>query len=501
MSSSSFIIEPWRRSYLDDYASRMSSDRLDALWDDNVANVLREQGFEIPESPRSIYKVSKLYEALNKYDPGNAPHTDVNNECVRAGIDFARACFAKPMGWPKLEVSDFTPKHVHDVTTNHTGSAGLTFWGVKKKDAETRAYERGLQIIRGQKRPEPCIAFARTQFNDKTRLVWGYPYSMTAIEGLFARPLIEEFKKGITPMAFAMPTYELGGHLRVSSYHKRWAYSLDVKSFDSAASAELIHEAFKILKTWFNLEDHEGVSNVPLSKIWKICRDYFIYTYIVMPDKNVYKGKRSGVPSGSYFTQMIDSIINTIYVGAISYRFNMFVDKKDFLVLGDDVLFWSNRDLGLSDLASFGSKLFGVTFNAEKSSKFRFDQKLHYLGRDWVKGVPTLDLDEILIRMTQPERFRKYPKDKKSREKLVYLIIISYAAVYDDAYAILVQVLGLHRKWYSSQTNMESYIEGLSEVRWENGEAMTGLQRFREKYIYNDEKRNFLEPLAIQSIK
>lgn len=494
-----FKIEPYRRKYLDGYMKRMSQDNLHPLWDDHVASVLKDQGFEIEESPRSVYKVEKLYEALNKYDPNAAPSVDINNEDIQAGISLARACFARN-GQDKLEVAKFTPDFIHRITSNPSGSSGLTAWGVKKRDAEYRAFERGLQVIRGEKRPEPCIAFARTQFNDKTRLVWGYPYSMTAVEGLFARPLIEKFKSGVTPMAFGMSTLTLGAKLRVASYHKRYAYSLDVKSFDSAASAPLIHEAFKILRTWFDMEELEGTSGVPLRTIWKAIRDYFIFTPIVMPDGNIYKGKRSGVPSGSYFTQIVDSIVNTIYVGALSHKFALYVDKTEFFVLGDDVLFWSDRDIELSTLTEFGSRVFNVTFNADKSEKFRWDEVIHYLGRDWDKGVPTLSVDEILKRMTQPERFRKYSRDPKVREKQVWLLLFAYAAVYKDAYPIVIKCFGEKRKWYTSQTNLEAYVAGLSDDVQNADDFLTGLQRYQKKYV-NEEIDEGLVPLAVQFYK
>jgi len=336
---SSFVIQPYRRKYLKDYAARMSKDNVQALWDDNVASVLEEQGFTIQESPRSIYKVEKLYEALAKYEPATAPSVDMNDANIRSGVNMAYACFAKPQGYPALQLEEFTPDLVWKITSNRKGSSGLTAWGQTKAESYVRAYERGLQQISGEKRPEPCIAFKRTQFNDKTRLVWGYPYAMTAIEGLFARPLIDKFKNGTSPMAFGMNTGILGTKLRIASYHKRWAYSVDVSSFDSAIAGELIRAAFRILATWFDLTQTEPTSGVTYSEIWKQVVDYFIHTPIVMPDLNVYKGKKHGVPSGSYFTQMIDSIVNVMIVGAVSHEFSLDIGEEDVFVLGDDVLF------------------------------------------------------------------------------------------------------------------------------------------------------------------
>lgn len=482
LSQSSFIIQPYRRKYLKEYFHRMSQDNLGTLMDDNVADVLKEQGFSITESPRSVYKVAKLYEALAKYEPKDAPVVDLKDEHIQAGVNLAYACFAHPVNEPVLTVPAFSPELVYKITSNHKGSAGLTAWGQTKAESYVRAYERGLQQMRGEKAPEPCIAFKRTQFNDKTRLVWGYPYAMTAIEGLFARPLIEKFKTGITPMAFGMPTGVLGAKLRVSSYHKRFAYSTDVSSFDASIPRALIDKAFKILSTWFDLTQIEPTSGVRLDDIWYRMVKYFITTPIVMPDGNCYFGKRHGVPSGSYFTQMIDSVVNVILVGAIGHKFNLFINKDDILVLGDDVLFWSNRFVPLHKIATFATKLFSMKFNASKSAVFRYDETLHYLGRDWTNGVPSLSEDEILIRMSQPETFRKYPVVEEERRRQARILIMSYAAVYYDAFRIHMKTLGPRTRYSVGNASFERYVYGDGTVGV-NPEYLSGLQRYRMKYI------------------
>lgn len=455
---SSFIVQPYRRSYLKGYFERMSKDNLGMLYDDNVASVLKEQGYHITESPRSVYRVDKLYEALAKYEPSNAPEVDLRNYNIQDGVNLAYTCFAKPKREPFLELKPFTPELVWKITSNHKGSAGLTAWGQTKAESYVRAYERGLQQIRGEKRPEPCIAFKRTQFNDKTRLVWGYPYAMTAEEGLFARPLIERFKLGNTPMAFGMSTGVLGGKLRVSSYHKKCAYSTDVSSFDSSIDAGLIQVAFKILATWFDLDQVEPTTGISYRKIWKDIVWYFIHTPIVMPDGNVYKGKRHGVPSGSYFTQMIDSVVNTILVGAISSSFNLNVSRQDIYVLGDDILFWSDRKVSLDSIAKYASRLFHMKFNSEKSALFSHNDKIHYLGRDWTKGIPSISEDEIIIRMSQPETFRKYPKDDEEKERQVRMLLLSYAAVYRNAYPIYLKCLDIRPRYAQSNMSIETYV-------------------------------------------
>lgn len=501
---SSFVIQPYRRKYLREYMKRMSQDNLATLWDDNVASVLEEQGYSIEDDPRSVYKVEKLYEALAKYGPRNAPRVAMNEQCIQSGVSLAYTCFARPLDEPTLELSEFTPDLVYAITSNHKGSAGLTAWGQTKAESYVRAYERGRQQILGQKAPDPCVAFKRTQFNDKTRLVWGYPYAMTALEGIFARPLIERFKLGNTPMAFGMTTGLLGSKLRVSSRHKEWAYSTDVSSYDSSIAGELIAVAFKILGTWFDLDAIEPGTQTPYKVIWEQIVHYFIHTPIFMPDGNVYKGKKHGVPSGSYFTQMIDSVVNVIVVGALSMHFSLHVDKDDIFVLGDDVLFWSNRDLNLQDLSEYATRTFGMKFNYDKSAKYHWDETIHYLGRDWENGIPSLSERDILVRMVQPESYRNYSRDPEKRSREVRMLLLSYAATYRYAYRIYVRCVDVPIRWNQTNQSIENWVYNAGLRQGSYGfilkpEFQTGLQRYLMKYVIKEHgSLGTSTPLALQ---
>lgn len=492
----SFKIEPYRRKALLGYFERMSKDNPIQLWDDHIAGPLLEQGFSIEEDPRSVYKVEKLYAALAKYAPDNCPQVDVNDPHIQKGIAFARACFANKGA--KLTLPQFTVDFVRKVASNPQGSSGLTAYGLPKAASFIRAYERGLQIAKGEKAPEPCIAFKRTQFNDKTRLVWGYPYSVMALEGLFARPLINLFKNGQTPMAFAMTTVALGAKMRVASYHFEYAYSTDVSSFDSSIPAEFINIAFDILSTWFDLNLVEPESGVDYRTIWNIVKSYFVTSPIVMPDGRVYKGRRHGVPSGSYFTQMIDSVVNAIVVGTLSSRFSLHVEKLGVFILGDDILFWSNRFIDLNIIASYATQTLGMKFNAGKSAQFRRHDVIHFLGRDWHNGVPDLPESEILKRMVQPERYRKYPKDPKELERQVNLLYLSYASVYRSAWRICEKALIPKFFWNYTPSDMERDLL-VRDGRMSNTidpNRLSGLERFRR--IYQDESSRTYTPTALQ---
>jgi len=497
---SAFRIHKYRMKRLQPYFDRMSKDDDHVLVDDNVKDMLQAQGFSAEESPRSVYSVDKLFEALSGYAPHKVPNPEPGAE-YQHGIALAYSSFARKSDEKVLHVLPFNPETIVKITSNPSGSAGLTNYGCTKAESQTRALERGLQTLDKVKQPEPCLAFKRTQFNGKTRLVWGYPYSMTAIEGLVAHPLLQLFKKRNTPMAFAIATGALGTKLRVASYHKEWAYSLDMSQFDATISSELIHIAFKILRTWFDSQEVEPVSGKTVGEIFDLIEYYFIHTTIVMPDGNIYIGKDHGVPSGSYFTQMIDSVVNVIIGGAISSKFNLHVSKREVFVLGDDLMMWSNRKVDLDKIAEYASSAFHVKMHgSEKSNLYHYDETVHYLGRDWEDGLPSLSEDEVLKRMVYPETYRVYDKDSVKRERQVKMMLLAYAATYKSAWRIAYKLLdpsdrNIHRG--CANTDVNTYLDHGTSQGEVDPRHLSGLERYRRKYIL-DKTRGDIPNTALQ---
>nr|UDL14331.1 MAG: putative RNA-dependent RNA polymerase [Partitiviridae sp.] len=499
----SFVVQPYRRKALRGYMELYSQDNLEELWDNNVADVLEEQGFDIPDSPRSVYRKDKLFEALDKYEPDKVPVVNWKDISVQRGLRFAHACMDKPKDHPYLPLSAFTPEFIAGITTNKKASAGLTDYGKVKGDSVIRAFDRGLQIIRGEKKPEPCIAYKRTQFNDKTRLVWGYPYSMTALEGLFLRPLIDQFKDEPKVMAFAMPDLILGGNMRQSSYHNKFCYVTDVSSFDSSINAGLIKEAFKSIRTWFDLNQIEPISGISYREIFDIVERYFIYTPIFMPDGNVYKGKKFGVPSGSYATQWVDTFVNVTQAGTASAHFHMEIKAQDVFALGDDMQFWSNKFVPYADLAKYLSDTFGCILKPEKGGQYHFSEPIKFLGRWWTNGIPDLEMEEILARMAQPESFRRYSRSKSRRAYEAQQLMLSFLTQYLSASQIYAKsYMNDGNRYCHTYSDYTRHCQmGLKHSEGESGLSgldpnhLSGLQRYKLKYLDNNSSDS---PVALQ---
>lgn len=409
---------PFRRAALKGYVSRMSNADPTVLFDDRVAMILEKQGFSWEEDPRSIYDPSQLYTALERYATKQTHPWDKHLEY---GFGKAFKIFAKPRDIDCLSVLSDT--EVVSDALKLEKSSGLPMMA-KKKDSLVYSFDREAQIRLGLKAPNPCVAFKRTQKGNKTRLVWGYPLEMTIMESRFARPLIDHFSECRTPMAFAMTKCELGAKI-ASNFEDRpgTTVCLDYSKYDTTISAEMIRRAFSILRTWFSEFEREKFG-------WEIVIKYFVHTPIVMPNGHLYTGKNHGVPSGSYFTQLIDSIVNVALCYAMSSRFGFSFAERGIYVLGDDSILRIRGKFSLKEMSTYVESL-GMKLHADEKTIVGLN---HFLGAVWEKGKPDAPLDELTKKAVYPEQFRKYegnfahgPED----------VLRSYATSYKSAFQLL----------------------------------------------------------------
>lgn len=427
-----FKARPYRSKRISNYCQRMSQASTGVVVDGIVARVLRDQGFSWEEDTSSNYDPQALYDALERYSPSQSVSINLKEGNWKRAFNATFKLFAKPKHVEKLHALR-SPTEVH-AAIKPNKSSGLPMMTTKEDDF-WYAWDRADQVRTGRKNPSPCIAYKRTQLGGKTRLVWGYPYEMTIIESRFARPLIQTYLTRNTTMAFGNSSFELGAEIARIDNSFGQTYGLDFSKFDSSVSASLIYAAFDILATWFTPQERNEFG-------WNIMVDYFIKTPIVMPNGKLYTGKRHGVPSGSYFTQMVDSIANTIVQFYLASKFNYSLSWEDFKVLGDDVIVSIPREVNLSDLANEVSS-FGMHLHSESSKSKRY---AHFLGATWVKGIPFRPHGEILKKMVYPENYRVYPsKTWKGRYHLAIQLIMQYCSAYANAVDFLPRTNSIDR--------------------------------------------------------
>lgn len=390
---------PFRRKGVESYSSRMSKTRDQAIYDSTVTAMLVKAGFEVPEDPASLYEPEQLWDQLERYCSPDVVKKE--DEFLSSAIRKAYRAFGFRESYGKLRILEGESEILEAIKLEKSAGIYMT----DKASAWPRGWTRSFDVISGLKKPNPCLAGVRTQRGNKTRLVWMYPLEMTILESKFARPLIECFKNVRSPMPYSLRRYQLGARLSYTMVERN-NVSLDFSKFDSSVPSWLIKIAFKILKTWFDF-------NEDTEKVYDKIQHYFINTPIVMIDGHLYHGKNHGVPSGSYFTQLVDSIVNYIIITAAMQRFDLHHHEGRVHVLGDDSVFSTNVSVNLKELQAY-FKTFGFHLNVTKSEITSRKEPFHFIGFDWTHGVPSRNLDKSLLSMSQPEKWRPRGKDKKA---------------------------------------------------------------------------------------
>lgn len=372
---------------------RMLQSPTGVIVEGHVYRALVDQGFalDLDRDNKSVYDPKDLFTALDRY----TRWVDLNVDEAAWDKAYSATLAAFGSGGKSLNVLENSQDIVRSLKLEKSSGAPEF---TTKGEAVERDFARALRTLKGEVAPAPCVAYHRVQHGSsgpKTRLVWGYPLSMTILEAMFARPLIDHYLSGRGAMAFGLRKHEIAARL-VPIVNSPIRYGVDFSGFDSSISPNLIRMAFNVLKTYFPTMDMEHTG------VWNMVIDYFINTPIIMPDGYVYR-KQRGVPSGSYFTQMIDSIVNFFAVQYASVRIRgRLIPEGKLLVLGDDSIFGTGEFVNLRAYARELGTL-GLKMNVEKSVQNCFPADLHFLGHAWDRGLVDREPLEVAKRMAFPE--------------------------------------------------------------------------------------------------
>jgi len=276
------------------------------------------------------------------------------------------------------------------------------------KDRLLRDYNIIKKIPNGGTFDLPCSAGVRLALVEKPankpRLVWVYPASMITAEARFYGPLMSRL---FSCLLFSWDfSFLRGGVNSLKQFcHGLTTFGTDVSAFDSTVHPQVIDYVFDWIGSRF-------VFNDKTLHDFNVMRKYFIHTPLWFKNK-VYL-KHQGVPSGSFFTQTIDSIVNVAYqlelvknftYNSICYRLE---DEFRFLrVLGDDSLVSLSYEVTEDEFAYSIEKLntsYGVVINANKGffrstgSVWRYT---NFLGFDLSLATPPYLRKSALLIMAQ----------------------------------------------------------------------------------------------------
>ncbi|UTQ50855.1 MAG: RNA-dependent RNA polymerase [Plant associated deltapartitivirus 6] len=360
---------------------------------------------------RSYYEGSKHLEAVLQYGIPDPNLNLVDNEVYSQARDVVLESLGS---LPRVRAFDVLTE-LDLVHYEQSSSAGYDYHGPKgpiggenHKRAITRAKatlwsaiaEDGEGIDHVLTTSVPDVGYTRTQLTDlyektKIRGVWGRAFHYILLEGTSANPLLEVFKRGETFYHIGSdPQYSVPGILSQVSEHCKYLVAIDWSNFDATVATFEIHAAFDILKSMLTFP------NVETEQCFEICRQLFIHKKIAAPDGSIYWSHK-GIPSGSYFTSIVGSIVNRLRVEYI-FRKAYNVGPKMCYTQGDDSLIGVDFRVDPEKLSDIAAPL-NWKLNPAKTEVSMYPEYVTFLGRTMYGGINQRDLKRCLRLLIFPE--------------------------------------------------------------------------------------------------
>jgi len=305
-------------------------------------------------------------------------------------------------------------KHIHMIkngrTTNDAGH-DLRYWHT--------AYARRY-VVEADK-------------EDKVRLVFGAPSTSLMAELMFIWPiqawLLSLGEK--SPMLWPYVTFT-GGWNRLYSFASRYiplfnsVLTIDWRKFDKLARHTIIRDIHsRILRPMFTFtqgyhptcdypDSTEETDPQRLENLWNWMTDSILTTPLMLPDGTLIRFQHSGIFSGYFQTQLLDSIYNLVMIFTILSKLGFDLDKIAVKVQGDDsitLLLCSFILLStwiIQMIQHYATHYFGALVNDKKTEflpSLNHAEVLKYRNKG---GIPYRNRIELLAQLRHPERAVTY---------------------------------------------------------------------------------------------
>lgn len=201
---------------------------------------------------------------------------------------------------------------------NDTNS-GLPFY-TRKSNVKAEVVQNFKSLL---DRKDPCVLFTRTQENKKTRTVWGFPIADTLNEMRYYRPLLDyqlqsgyrEALKGPDAVDRAITNLMIN-----AQQTGKQLLSIDFSAYDASVKTDLQAASFEYIKGLFQPQCATEIDYI---------KSRFNTIGLITPEGVL--STEHGVPSGSTFTNEVDSIAQLLSAAG-----NAQFDKIEFQIQGDD---------------------------------------------------------------------------------------------------------------------------------------------------------------------
>jgi len=257
----------------------------------------------------------------------------------------------------------------------------------------------------------------------KARGVWAYPAAVKVMEMRFVIPLMDRMS-----LQFGKHPYATGVNMTkmlpcVIDHllrEDRFGCVTDVSAMDTSVGPDWIHWAFDFMKSKFFMGKTQS-SVTRNNNVWDFLEYYFTRTPILLPSGQLLR-KYGGVPSGSGFTQLVDTLVNLL---AATYSLLvMGYSQRDILqnvfCVGDDLALSVTPDFNLEKFCILMTSL-GFSINQSKVMFSNNGKELTFLGYSRHGGFVHRTLDEFLKSAYFPESF--VGTEERSRQRILAQLI------------------------------------------------------------------------------
>lgn len=262
---------------------------------------------------RSYYTTAGHMASINKMN-SDRPFKKPFDASMRETDDYCRDYFSQ-LG----RVRSLKFRQLDEVPFEPTSAAGIGIPGRKGDDGNhlraihqatatiNNCLRHGIQSVIENSTPD--MAYTRTQLTKiseglKVRNVFGEAFQYILIEGLSASPLMKFFIENDTFFFVGKdPRKAVPETLENFKRECPLLMSIDWTAFDTSVENWEILDAFDLLESILDFPGTKSRAAFEFSKI------FFINRKIAAPDGEEYT-KHGSVPSGSFYTMLIDSIVN-----------------------------------------------------------------------------------------------------------------------------------------------------------------------------------------------
>jgi len=389
-----------------------------------------EEGYSFSRCLKRYSTTQKAFELFASRD-----HTSFRwNQHYQEAIKMLKGEFSKFSVKPLSITCDSDVLEALPKANTHSGYTFIET-GIKKKGDNMEGvflrYSEALEAAKscGSFRRPIMIAFrtqASGEYSDdgqqtftckhKTRVVSMVDLLQIIAELKFSNP-IQHVMGQMTTYAGGKDDHTLAQIISGYRYKFNQWCSIDYSSYDQTISSWLIEDAFDVLKSCFNVK----AWTQDIEDEWDLVVHDFIHKDFIISEGLIHSDK--GVPSGSMFTQIIDTVANWIMILTYSNSVNM---RVGMLAMGDDNLIFSYRRIVMSELSSYLRKNFGVIIHDDDKTNFGSrSEPPKFLSCFWKISGKWRHPNQILSRLAYSERFRLY-NHEVTPELVVYGYILTY---------------------------------------------------------------------------